>query len=61
MIKLNDITNTINTAEKIGFSTIITIIAITILIIPIIIESWKKLLQSLGLISKKTIEDKKRE
>ena len=61
MIKLNDITNTINTAEKIGFGTIITIIAITILIIPIIIESWKKLLQSLGLISKKTIDDKKRE
>ena len=61
MIKLNDITNTINAAEKIGFGTIITIIAITILIIPIIIESWKKLLQSLGLISKKTIDDKKRE
>lgn len=61
MIKLNDITNAIDTVEGVGFSTVITIIAITILIIPIVIESWKKLLQSLGLISKKTIDDKKRE
>lgn len=50
-----------DTVERIGFGTVVTIIAITILIIPIIIESWKKLLQSLGLISKKTIDDKKRE
>lgn len=48
--------NTIEQLDNIGWMTVITVIVLIITLLPQAVESWKKFLSTLGLISKKDIE-----
>ena len=48
--------NTIEQLDNIGWMTVITVIVLIITLLPQAVESWKKFLSTLGLISKKEIK-----
>lgn len=49
--------DTINQLNEIGWMTVITVLVLIIGLIPQIIKTWKEFLSSLGLISKREIEE----
>ena len=51
----------IDRAGAIGWGTVLVVIALVILLVPIAIEGWNRFLKSLGLIQKKTLQEKQRE
>lgn len=51
----------IEKAEEIGWGMIVLVIAITILLVPVAVESWNKFLDALGLVKKKNLFRKQRE
>ena len=50
----------IEKAEEIGWGMIVLVIAITILLVPVAVESWNKFLDALGLVKKKNLFQKLR-
>ena len=51
----------IDRASAIGWGTIISVIVLAILLIPMAVEGWNRLLKSLGLIKKKSLQEAQRE
>ena len=51
----------IDRASAIGWGTIVTVIALAILLIPLAIEGWNRMLKSLGLVKKKSLQEAQRE
>ena len=51
----------IDRASAIGWGTIIAVIVLAISLIPNAIEGWNRLLKSLGLVKKKSLQEAQRE
>ena len=51
----------IDKASAIGWGTVISVIVLAILLIPLAVEGWNRLLKSLGLVKKKTLQESQRE
>ena len=47
----------IDKASAIGWGTVISVIVLAILLIPLAVEGWNRLLKSLGLVKKKTLQE----
>ena len=51
----------IDRAGAVGWGTVLVAIALVILLVPIAIEGWNRLLKSLGLVKKKSLQEAQRE
>ncbi len=51
----------IDRAGAVGWGTVLVAIALVILLVPMAIESWNRLLKSLGLVKKKSLQEAQRE
>ena len=51
----------IDRAGAVGWGTVLVAIALAILLVPMAIESWNRLLKSLGLVKKKSLQEAQRE
>ena len=51
----------IDRASAIGWGTIVSVIVLAILLIPLAIEGWNRMLKSLGLVKKKSLQEAQRE
>ena len=51
----------IDRAGAVGWGTVLVAIALVILLVPISIEGWNRLLKSLGLVKKKSLQEAQRE
>ena len=51
----------IDRADAVGWGTVLVAIALVILLVPMAIESWNRLLKSLGLVKKKSLQEAQRE
>ena len=51
----------IDRAGAVGLGTVLVAIALVILLVPMAIESWNRLLKSLGLVKKKSLQEAQRE
>ena len=51
----------IDKAGAVGWGTVLVAIALVILLVPMAIESWNRLLKSLGLVKKKSLQEAQRE
>ena len=51
----------IDRAGAVGWGTVLAVIALVILLVPMAIEGWNRLLKSLGLVKKKSLQEAQRE
>lgn len=51
----------IDRASAIGWGTVLAVIALAILLVPVAVEGWNRLLKSLGLVKKKSLQEAQRE
>lgn len=54
--KMGDFFKAVTTVEDIGIGTVIVAVVVVVLMIPLAVESWQRLLNALGLVSKKSLQ-----